>query len=255
MSGGRGSAPALHQFRQCPDEVERASLPAPVRLAVMDKAHLFTVARYIVLNPAQAGLDRKAQDWESSSVRSHLAGRDDELVMVKTCSTTFRVSATCSSRRMRTIGPSWRSGPPRPPAGRSARRRSSPTWSVVWAGRWRAPRRAISRRWRHRRWRHGTGSIGEYVSCRRISGELNRLDPSASWKGGYFGTAADAVAIANKGRVGLVLQAPETAAPMVTSGPIPGSPGRYTISDTGVGATYEVDDRWIGQYVSGGVWQ
>lgn len=50
---------------------------------VMDEAHLFTVARYIAMNPVRAGLAARAQDWEWSSVRAHLAARDDGLVVVQ----------------------------------------------------------------------------------------------------------------------------------------------------------------------------
>ena len=39
-------------------------------------------ARYVALNPVRAHLVSHAQDWRWSSVRAHLAGRDDELVSV-----------------------------------------------------------------------------------------------------------------------------------------------------------------------------
>lgn len=50
---------------------------------VMDEAHLIAAARYVGLNPVRAGLVRRAEDWRWSSVRAHLAGRDDVLVRVK----------------------------------------------------------------------------------------------------------------------------------------------------------------------------
>jgi putative transposase len=49
----------------------------------MDEAHLIAAARYIALNPVRARLVARPQDWAWSSVRAHLAGRDDELVKVR----------------------------------------------------------------------------------------------------------------------------------------------------------------------------
>jgi putative transposase len=49
----------------------------------MDEAHLHLAARYVALNPVRAGLVAKAEDWPWSSVRAHLAGRDDALVAVR----------------------------------------------------------------------------------------------------------------------------------------------------------------------------
>ena len=48
----------------------------------MDEDHLMAAARYIALNPVRARLVERAQDWPHSSVRAHLAGRDDALVEV-----------------------------------------------------------------------------------------------------------------------------------------------------------------------------
>ncbi len=50
---------------------------------VMDDAHLISAVRYVSLNPVRARLVPRAEDWAWSSVRAHLAGRDDELVTVK----------------------------------------------------------------------------------------------------------------------------------------------------------------------------
>jgi putative transposase len=50
---------------------------------VMDEAHLITASRYVALNPVRAGLVTRAEDWPWSSVRAHLARRDDELVTVR----------------------------------------------------------------------------------------------------------------------------------------------------------------------------
>jgi len=49
---------------------------------VMDEDHLMAAARYVALNPVRARLVAEAQDSPWSSVRAHLAGRDDGLVQV-----------------------------------------------------------------------------------------------------------------------------------------------------------------------------
>jgi putative transposase len=49
----------------------------------MDEDHLAGAVRYVSLNPVRAGLVRRAADWEWSSVRAHLAGEDDGLVIVR----------------------------------------------------------------------------------------------------------------------------------------------------------------------------
>lgn len=49
----------------------------------MDEDHLMAAARYAALNPVRAQLVERAQDWPHSSVRAHLAGRDDALVAVR----------------------------------------------------------------------------------------------------------------------------------------------------------------------------
>lgn len=48
----------------------------------MDEAHLMACVRYVSLNPVRARLVAKAEDWPWSSVRAHLAGRDDVLATV-----------------------------------------------------------------------------------------------------------------------------------------------------------------------------
>jgi hypothetical protein len=98
--------------------------------------------------------------------------------------------------------------------------------------------------------------IGEWADPLKLTGVLNDLAPgSTPWRGGYFGSSADAVTIANKGPMGAVLQAPGEAAHMVTISPVPGSPGMFRVQDTGVGKTYDVPASWIGKYVVGGVWK
>ncbi len=48
----------------------------------MDDAHFLNALRYLAFNPVRAGLARSPQAWPWSSVRAHLAGRDDALVKV-----------------------------------------------------------------------------------------------------------------------------------------------------------------------------
>jgi len=46
----------------------------------MDEQHLAAAARYVALNPVRAQLVGRAEEWEWSSARAHLAGRDDALM-------------------------------------------------------------------------------------------------------------------------------------------------------------------------------
>ena len=48
----------------------------------MDEDHVAAAIRYVSLAPVRAGLAARAWDWPWSSVRAHLAGRDDVLVRV-----------------------------------------------------------------------------------------------------------------------------------------------------------------------------
>ena len=50
---------------------------------VMDEEHLAHAMRYVALNPVRARLVEQAGDWAWSSVRAHLAGKDDALVTVQ----------------------------------------------------------------------------------------------------------------------------------------------------------------------------
>ncbi|MBI3675613.1 MAG: transposase [Proteobacteria bacterium] len=49
----------------------------------MDEMHFVAAARYVSLNPVRARLVARAEDWPWSSVRAHLAGKDDGLVSVR----------------------------------------------------------------------------------------------------------------------------------------------------------------------------
>jgi putative transposase len=48
----------------------------------MDEPHLAAAARYVALNPVRARLVARAEHWPWSSVRAHLARKDDPLVEV-----------------------------------------------------------------------------------------------------------------------------------------------------------------------------
>ena len=49
----------------------------------MDDRHLLAAVSYVSLNPVRAGLTQYGADWAWSSVRAHLAGKDDGLVTVR----------------------------------------------------------------------------------------------------------------------------------------------------------------------------
>ena len=48
----------------------------------MDFTHLMRAVRYVSMNPVRARFVSRAEEWKWSSVRAHLAGIDDELVVV-----------------------------------------------------------------------------------------------------------------------------------------------------------------------------
>ena len=50
---------------------------------IMDERYLLACARYIELNPVQAGLVINPEDWHWSSARPHIEGEDDKLVKSK----------------------------------------------------------------------------------------------------------------------------------------------------------------------------
>jgi putative transposase len=49
----------------------------------LDHTHLMRAVRYVSLNPVRARLVSRAEDWQWSSVRAHLAGENDALVIVR----------------------------------------------------------------------------------------------------------------------------------------------------------------------------
>lgn len=98
------------------------------------------------------------------------------------------------------------------------------------------------------------GKLGEWSNPQALATALNDAAPGSSWTGGYFASEDDALAVAESGQFGAVLQAPGAPAHMVTISPAPLSPGYFVVQDTGAGATYTVNSSWIRQYVAGGVW-
>ena len=49
----------------------------------MDESHLRAAVSYVSLNPVRARVVSRAEEWSWSSVRTHLAGEDDNLVSVR----------------------------------------------------------------------------------------------------------------------------------------------------------------------------
>lgn len=49
---------------------------------VMDERHLSAAIRYVAMNPVEAGLVKRAEDWPWSSARTHILGRNDGVVQV-----------------------------------------------------------------------------------------------------------------------------------------------------------------------------
>jgi hypothetical protein len=90
--------------------------------------------------------------------------------------------------------------------------------------------------------------LGEWSNPQALARSLG-----GKWQGGYFGSASDALAAAERGPMGAVLQAPGGPAHMVVTTPLGG--GRFQVRDPLPGVTYEVGRSWIEKYVAGGVWQ
>jgi len=61
---------------------------------VMDEVHLAHAMRYVSLNPVRARLVDRAEDWAWSSVRAHLAGADDALVLVQPAQDRYGITVT-----------------------------------------------------------------------------------------------------------------------------------------------------------------
>ena len=49
----------------------------------MDDSHVLTCAKFVELSPVQRKVAKRPRDWQWSSARAHLAGRDDRVIDVK----------------------------------------------------------------------------------------------------------------------------------------------------------------------------
>jgi putative transposase len=64
--------------------MDRSFISEPVRVGRHGRVTLeVSTVSYVSLNPVRAGLVFRAEDWAWSSVRAHLAGKDDSLVSVR----------------------------------------------------------------------------------------------------------------------------------------------------------------------------
>ena len=96
--------------------------------------------------------------------------------------------------------------------------------------------------------------LGEWSNPGALADALNaREASSATWEGGYFASAEDAIWAARQGRMAAVLQAPSLPAHMVVVEPR--EAGMFFVRDPGMGGTYEVRLEWIAKWVSGGVFR
>jgi putative transposase len=75
-------APALYGPDQCANQWTGHLWKGRFGAVAMDEVHLANAARYVSLNPVRARLVERAQDWRWSSVKAHLAEKDDPLVRV-----------------------------------------------------------------------------------------------------------------------------------------------------------------------------
>ena len=92
--------------------------------------------------------------------------------------------------------------------------------------------------------------LGEWSNPSALADSLNSLEGAGTWQGGYF-TEAQAIAAAQGGQIGAVLQALEANAHMVVI--TPGESGAFLVQDPAIGGTYQVTLQWIAKYVAGGV--
>lgn len=109
-------------------------------------------------------------------------------------------------------------------------------------------------------------ACGEMLSGGRLSqsGLIERLGAPAEstglagelfpeWQGRYFSSSEEAVAAAQRGPMGAVLQAPGRIGHMVVTEP---TEGGWLVRDPWEGgSTYPVDENWIEQWVSAGVFR
>jgi RHS repeat-associated protein len=94
--------------------------------------------------------------------------------------------------------------------------------------------------------------LGEWSNPEALAKELNKVT-GEQWVGGYV-TEEDAVKMVNQGKVGATLyEAGGKSQHMVAIEPT--GTGTFSVEDPLPGQCYEVDEAWVRQYVTGGVWR
>jgi hypothetical protein len=89
-------------------------------------------------------------------------------------------------------------------------------------------------------------TLGEWSNPQALRDAL-----PGTWRGGFFSSGTDAIAAAERGPMGAVLQASGGTGHMVVTSPL--GQGRYQVLDSFDGSSYVVDSAWIERYVAGGV--
>jgi uncharacterized protein YukE len=97
------------------------------------------------------------------------------------------------------------------------------------------------------------GRLGEWSNPRSLAEDLNSRAGASEWRGGWFESGEQAVAVARRGPMGATLQMPGVPSHMVVIEPAEG--GHFLVRDPAFGGTYEVTSDWIDRYVSGGVFR
>ncbi len=96
---------------------------------VMDEDHLLYAVRYVTLNPVRARLVKRSKDWQWSSARAHLSGRDDAVVKVAPVLERTGDFAGFLNEPVDEAAPMRRCDALRRSAGRSAMQAGSRHWS------------------------------------------------------------------------------------------------------------------------------
>jgi uncharacterized protein YukE len=97
------------------------------------------------------------------------------------------------------------------------------------------------------------GRLGEWSNPQALAGDLNSRAGATEWRGGWFASGEQAVAVAQRGPMGATLQMPGVPSHMVVIEPEEGA--GFLVRDPSFGGTYEVTRDWIERYVSGGVFR
>lgn len=95
--------------------------------------------------------------------------------------------------------------------------------------------------------------LGEWSNPERLAEELNRIQGTDTWIGGYFRTEEHALSTAKSGPMGAILQVPYAKGHSVMIEPL--RQGVFLVRDPIPGATYEVTEAWVKKYVAGGVYR